>query len=258
MDEQIQAQMQRMQTLDAEERYGELLAYLQELYAATEALPAPARTDYFMTLFQWKMLIEKYPPAAEALARARDEQARRLLAGEYHVGSAPHDPMHFQRADRVALMVEMNRTLEDPGATRAVFLQLEASDPALARRDAYRMLEAIVEAGDFALGERYRGDPLALLRDVNVNAQSMPLFPPGRQAPRLAAELSNLTKDVRIAIAVLCGLQREDEAHALRRALLDGLANDELRAMAERELDVPGTIFGIHAERQTALDEAGG
>lgn len=247
-----------MQALEDEERYAELLACLEELYAETEAKAAPERTDYFMTLFQWKMLIEKYAPAAEALARLRDEQARRLLAGEYHAGSAAHDPMHFQRADRVALIVEMNRTLEDPGATRALFLQLEARDPVLARRDAYRMLEAIVEAGDVALAERYRGDPLALLRTVNVTAQTMPLFPPGREAPMLAADLSNLAKDVRIAIAVLRGLQRETEAHALRRALLDGLANDELRAMAERELDAPGTIHRIHAERQTALDEPGG
>lgn len=250
--------IQHIEALRRDGRFDEVLRALEQRYQATEAMPAPERTDYFFTLFEWKMLIEEYPPAAAALVRARDEQARRLLAGEFYVGGAAYDPEQFQRADRLGLMVEMNDTLHDPGATRAVFLQLEALDPALARGNAYRVLEDIVEAGDFALVERYRGDPLALLRNVNYAAQTMPLFPPGREAPMLAADLSNLTKDVRIAIAVLRGLDRESEAQALRSALLDGLANDELRGVAERELAAPGTIIRMHGERQAALDDAGG
>jgi len=249
--------IQHVEALRQDGRLDEVLHVLEQRYAATEAMPAPERTDYFFTLFEWKLLIVAYPPAAAALARARDGQARRLLAGEYHVGSAVHDPMHFQRADRLGLLVEMNRTLWDPESTRAVFLQLEAQDPALARREAYRVLEAVVEAGDFALAERYRRDPLAGLGNVNHAAQSLPLFPPGREAPMLAADLSNLCKDVRIAIAVLRGLGREPEALALRRALLEGLANEELRAVAERELDEPGAIHRIQGERQAALDEPG-
>jgi len=255
MDEH--AFIQEIEELRQAGRFEEVLRVLEQRYAATEAMPAPERTDYFFTLFEWKMLIEAHPPAAAALAQVRDEQARRLLAGEYHVGSALHDPMQFQRADRFGLLIEMNRTLRDPESTRAVFLQIEAQDSALARREAYRALEAVVEAGDFALAERYRRDPLAGLGNVNHAAQSLPLFPPGREAPRLAADLSNLCKDVRIAIAVLRGLDREPEALALRRALLDGLANEELRAVAERELDEPGTIHRIHGERQAALDELG-
>lgn len=238
-------------------RLDEVLQVLERRYAATERMPAPERTDYFFTLFEWKMLIETYPPAAGALARARDEQARRLLAGEYYVGSGAHDPMQFQRADRFGLMIEMNRTLRDPGSTRAVFLQLEAQDPELARRDAYRALAAIVEAGDFALAERYRRDPLDLLAQVNCAAATLPLFPPGREAPRLAGDLMNLTGDVRIAIAVLRGLDRTAEAEAVRSALLAGLANDELRTVAQRELEVPGTIGNILAEGRMALDAAG-
>lgn len=238
-------------------RLDELLRLLEQRYEATERMPAPERGNYFFTLFEWKMLIEDHAPARSALVRARDEQARRLLAGEYHVGDAAYEESQYQRADRLGLVVEMNRTLGDPGATREVFLQLEARDPVLAQRDAYRVLEAIVEAGDFALAERYRRDPLDLLRNVNFSAATMPLFPPGREAPRLAADLMSLTGQVLIAIAVLRGLDREVEALAVRTALLDGLATEELRRVAERELDAPGTISRLVGEHQAAAYEAG-
>lgn len=261
MDEQTAASIQRMQTLEAEGRHDELLACLEGLYAQAENAPAPARTDYFMTMFQWKLLIEKYAPAASALVRARDEQARRLLGGEPYNGTAPWLEDHrqmFERVERFALIVNMNETLGDPRATHALFLQLEERQPDLARRYAWRALPAIVEAGDFALAERYRGDPLALLAEVNCNARTWTLFPPGRQAPRLAAELMSLTREVRIAIAVLRGLGRQAEADAVRDGLLHGLESEELRMLAERELDEPGTISQRMADHRMALDEASG
>ncbi len=249
--------IQHAEALRQEGRFDEVLRMIEQRYEAAEAMPAPERSDYFFTLFEWKMLIEEYPPAAVSLRSARDDQARRLLAGEFYVGAAAHDPGQFQRADRLGLLVQMNDTLQDPGATLAVFQQLEALDPSLACANAFRVLQHIVEAGDFSLAERYRGDPLALLHNVNHAAQSMPLFPPGREAPMLASDLSNLSKDVRIAIAVLRGLGREEEAQAMRSSLLDGLADKELRDMAERELDVPGSIHRIYGERRAALDGAG-
>lgn len=261
MDDQTHARLQRMHTLDAEGRHGELLAYLEELYAQTEHAPAPARTDYFMTMFQWKLLIEKYAPAASALAGARDEQARRLLGGEPYTGTAPwleDRRQMFERVERFFLIVDMNEMLGDPRATHALFLQLEARQPELARCYAWRALPAIVEAGDFVLAERHRGDPLALLAEVNCNARTFTLFPPARQAPRLAAELMSLTRDVRIAIAVLRGLGRQAEAGAVRAGLLRGLASEELRVLAERELDEPGTISQRMAAHQMALDKASG
>ncbi len=239
--------------------HGEALALLERRYAEAEASPAPGRNDYFMTMFEWKMLAEDYSPAAAALARVRDEQARRLLAGEVHTGSAPvpagaEEP--FKRVRRFALIIDMNHTLADPRATHSLFLQLERQSPELARRYAWQALPDIVEAGDLALADRYRGDPLQLLGDVNCNARSLPLLPPPRQAPRLAAELTSLTRDVRIAITVLRGTGREAEADAVRTALLHGLANAELRALAERELDEPGSIDRMMVEHQMAQDAA--
>lgn len=261
MDEQTRTSIQQMHTMDTEGRHDELLTFLEQLYAQAEQAPAPARTDYFMTMFQWGLLIDKYAPAAAALARVRNEQARRLLGGEPYTGTAPwreDQRRMFERVERFALIVDMNETLGDPRATHALFLQLEARQPELARRYAWRALPAIVEAGDFVLAERYRGDPLELLAEVNCNARTMTLFPPEGQAPRLAAELMSLTREARIAIAVLRGLGREAGGEALRDALLRGLANEELRALAERELDEPGTIGRRMAEHRMALDEASG
>ncbi len=254
----IDPRHQQVSTLDEEGRHGEALAMLQALYAEAEAEPAPDRTRYFMTLFQWKLLTEKYPPACTALAAVRDEQAARLLAGELHAGREDGETSRrepWRRVLRFSLIIEMNRTLGDAHATRALFLQLEARQPELARRHAWQALPDIVEAGDFLLADRYRGDPLALLEDVNQAALGMPLFPPGGKAPRLGAELMNLTTEVRVGIAVLRGLGHEAQAPALRTALLDGLASGPLRMLAERELDEPGTISRELADHRMAWED---
>ena len=108
--------------------------------------------------------------------------------------------------------------------------------------------------GDFALAERYRGDPLASLEGVNDQARCAPLFPLPGQAPRLAAELMNLATAVRLGAAILRGLGRGSEAEALRASLLAGLATAELKEWARRELDLPGTITREIVDRQMAQD----
>ncbi|SFD93064.1 hypothetical protein [Massilia yuzhufengensis] len=256
----IDPRQQQVSQLDEAGRHAEALALLQELYAEAEAEPAPERTRYFMTMFQWKMLTENYPPASTALAAVRDDQATRFLAGEMYSGSGGDNhgsskEAPWQRVSRFSLIVDMNRTLADPRATHALFLQLEAASPELARRHAWQALPDIVAAGDFTLADRYRRDPLALLGDVKENARSMPLFPPPGQAPRLSAELSNLAGDVRVGIAVLRGLGRAEEADALRAALLAGLPPGQLRDLAERELDERGTIHRALAAHQMTLED---
>jgi hypothetical protein len=258
MDDLTRARIERMQALEAEGRHDALLAYLQELYAEAEAAPAPARPDYFMTMFQWSLLIEKYPPAAAALAAARDEQVRRLLQGEPYTGTAaPLEDRRemFGRVERIALIVEMNEKLGDPRATYVLFQQLEARQPALARDYGWRVLPAVVEVGDFVMADRLRGDPLELLEPVKRAAREFPLFPPQGKAPRLSAELSNLAREVRIGIAVLRGFGRVAQADALRAQLSAGLEG-ELRTMAERELEDPGYITRSIVEHQMALEDA--
>ncbi|MGK5081380.1 hypothetical protein [Janthinobacterium sp. HLX7-2] len=211
-----------------------------------------------MTMLEWKFLADAYAPAHAALKAERDEQIRRLLAGGQYVGrddsGGQQTEMPFGRASRFSLIVEMNETLGDSRSTYALFARLDASDAELARQYAWQALPSVIEAGDFALADRYRGAPLAQLDMVNALAASLPLFPVPGTAPRLAAELTNLVKDVRIAIAVLRGQGHAAEADALRGALLAGLAQDDLRALAQRELDAAGSITQLLVERHMAQE----
>lgn len=68
----------------------------------------------------------------------------------------------------------------------------------------------------------------------------------------------SLTREARIGIAVLRGLGREAEAGAVRERLLRGLENEELRALAERELEEPGAISRRMADHRMAQDQASG
>ncbi|MBQ5939122.1 hypothetical protein [Massilia sp. AB1] len=251
------ARTERMRDLYEAGRYADLLVLLQQSLAEAELEVAPERTRFFMTMFHWKMLVEDYPPARAELEAARDEQAARLFAGDLYAGlddDAAKDEDSFRRVQRFSLIADMNRTLGDARSTHALFVRLDAGQPALARQYAYLALPEVVEVGDFALADRYRHDPLRLLAEVNRDSTAWPLFPPPIH-PRMSAQLSNLVRDVRIGIDVLRGLGRVAEADALPESLLSGLASGELRAWAQRELAEPGSITRHFVECQMALED---
>jgi RimJ/RimL family protein N-acetyltransferase len=80
------------------------------------------------------------------------------------------------------------------------------------------------------------------------------LFPPAGTAPRLAGELSNFARDLRLRAAILRGLGRGLEADALLDAAMAGLANDELRDWVRRDLRWPGVIHRAMADHQMEQD----
>jgi hypothetical protein len=209
---------------------------------------------HFITMFEWSQLAEKYYPAYEALVSARDEQVRRLLDGDEIFGARGDARPH----SRFQVIVNMNETLKDSRATYELFVQMVSFLPTLARREAFMALPAIVEAGDFSLAERYLADPLERLEELNRLARDLPLFPPLGAAPRLAAELSNFMKDVVLRAAVLRGLGRETEAESLRNVALAGIASDDMRALGNREIAVPGTIIREITSYRMSLDAASG
>ncbi|OEZ90983.1 hypothetical protein JAB8_15670 [Janthinobacterium sp. HH106] len=254
----IDSRLTRLIALRAEGRHAQALPLLQLLFADAGRVVNPARSSYFIPMREWKFLAEAYAPAYTALQVERDAQIRLLLSGEHvfgrHDSSVPPASNAFGRASRFSLIVEMNETLGDVRSTADLFARLDVSAPELARRHAWQALPAVVEVGNFALAERYRCPaPLAHLETVNTLAASQPLLPAPGTAPRLAAELMNLVKDVRIATAVLRGQGQAAEADALCAALLAGLANDAMRTLAQRELDAPGSITAAIVKRQ--MDE---
>ena len=233
----------------------EALSVLEQLFKNAELVVAPARPYIFMTMFQLQQLAEQYEPARVFLRNTRDTQAERLLAGDLHFGPDGEPAIDdYRRIRRFSLIVEINEMLEDYASTCEVFLQLDSGHPALARRYAWAALPALVTEGHFALADRYRHDPLELLEVVNEAALALPLYPQPRGAPRLASELTNLVRDVRIGMAVLRGMRDNDKADAVRDALLSGLQSDELKALAQRELEAPGTIMRELVERQMAQE----
>jgi hypothetical protein len=224
-------------------RHAEALALLRQLFADAARAGAPARPNLFLVMLEWAFLAAVYPPARAALEEARDEQVGRLLAGDMTVGPDGATHPAFLHGSRFALVAEMNRILGDVRSTYEVFVRLDAMRPDLARRHAFLALPAVVAACDFALADRYSGDPLAHLTALNATADVYPLFPPPDQAPRLAAELTLLVNDVRTASAVLRGRGRVTDALALRARLLAGLPSGPVRTLAQRELDEEGTIM---------------
>ena len=231
------------------------LRLLEEALRSEELTVAPERPDIFMTMFLWTQLAEQYPPARLALQSVRDAQVERLLAGDVYFGPGGGDTgEYFMPISRFSLIVDINKTLRELPSTCEVFLKLHSDHPALARRYASSALPALVEAGQFTLADQYRDDPLRWLESVNEVALTFALHPQPIEAPRLAAELTNLVSDVRIGAAVLRGLGRASEADALLETLLSGLSSGELKTAARRELDAPGTIIREFVDHQMVTE----
>ena len=236
-------------------RHEEALTLLGQLFDEADSEPAPSRNRFFMTMLEWQFLLEVHPPAQSPLRARRDAQVERLLGGAEYAGSTPGEAGDFRRAPRFFLIAEMNELLGDERSTWETFKKLDAMYPAQAHSYAHVALDAVVAMRDYALAERYCGEPLDLLDAVNAGAREHPLFPPQRHPPRLAMDLSNLAKAVRIGMAILRGRGEDAEADKLREALLAGLESAELSDLARRELDEPGTITRVVVERQMAEED---
>jgi hypothetical protein len=233
-----------------EGRYEDAVGDLVGLFARICRDEAFAASTLFIVMFEWSMLCGEYVPAREALARTRDAQAHLLLGGDNAFRCGRGYP-----STRFQLIADINDTLGDPRSTRDLFVHMESAMPEAARHAAWTALPAMVAAGDFGRAERYLPEPLARIGEVNGMAGTLPLFPPLGAAPRLAAELSNTMKDVRLCAETLEGLGRGAEAAELRRAALAGLDGAEMRELAGRELADPGTIHRELAAHRMALEE---
>ncbi|AVR97192.1 hypothetical protein C9I28_17250 [Pseudoduganella armeniaca] len=226
------------------------LPLLVDVLAQVDSDPGNDLGSEFIVLFAWTQLAASHAPARAALVAARDDQAARLLAGDDVFGPRT---VPFPRS-RFMIVAQIDERLGSLRATYELFLEMLRRQPALARRHAHRALPAIVAAADFALAERYLPEPLALLAELNELATRLPLYPGDREAPRLAAELSNYVADVCLRAAILDGLGRSDEASKGRHAALAGIASDELRRLALRESRAPGTITRAVSEHRSTLD----
>lgn len=242
-----------------EGRFEEAVPMLVQLFERSEQESASMHSPFFITMFEWQLMLADYPPARTALQALRDVQIRKFLAGQLIF--APDDtPVMadepWRQKPRFSVIVRINDLLKDRASTCGLFAELDANNPELARRYDYMALPAIVAEQQWALAERYRRDPLQMLPECNRLRDTFPLFPPSDQAPRLAATLTGLLREVHLALAVLEHTGRAGEATALRAALLAGLEDDKMRDLAARDLAEPGTISRELADHRMAMDAA--
>lgn len=235
-----------------EGRDDDALRLLLTLYDQDGHLDPEVGDSRNIASYLWQLLVPCHPPARDALIRMRERQVSKLLAGDHVYSADVRRPR-----SRFEIVADMNGILKDSRSTYDLFVRFESLLPDLARRQAYRALPAMVEAGDFARADRYLADPLEQLGHLNGLAPHLPLFPPAGVPPRLAGELSNFMRDVRLREATLRGLGREAEAQTLRAAALAGIVSDEMRTLAEREIAEPGTIIREVSEHREAQDGPG-
>jgi hypothetical protein len=253
----------RRQIQDMRETHApdQVLPLLQQYFAQLEAVEQPDKTDLFVVMFEWQLLLEQqYAPARAALVTLREQQIARLLAGCRYLGCGISDKAAWAAApwlwvERQDLVVQMNELLGDPDSSGELLAKLEAEQPEHASRLGRRAIPALIAIEDYARAERYLGEPLAMLDAVNESARTLPWLPPPGVAPRLTAETCNLATSVRHAVVILRGTGREKEAQDLRAALLSGLESDVLRAAAERELDEPGAIIRMLVDHQVQQEQ---
>jgi hypothetical protein len=227
------------------------LRILLEIEGAARHAGTPLRPPAFTVMVEWAQLAEAYPPARAALVALRDEHAALLRSGDLHSGTSRFSDEPTSRFWDIAWF---NDILHDTHSTHELFTWLMQALPEEAQRQSMRALPAIVAEGDFALAARYMREPLMLLDEVNGTARFQPLLPAINRAPRLAATLTNYIKDVGLQCAILAGLGHADEAKDLRATALAGIESAELRALAQRELENPGTITKMVTDHLATQD----
>lgn len=230
-------------------RHGDALRIVKSQFNQIASCAKDAHLKYFITMFEWEQLLRDDAAARVAMINERDNQLLRVMAGD-----AILCPDAIRPISRVKVIIDMNRSLDDGPATYRMVTRLLQDNPALMRQEIGMALPAIVEAGDYSLAAKYLKNPLDRLDELNRQAQTLPLYPANKAPPRLAAQLSSFMGDVVLLSKVLKGLKQDAEADALRRAALTGIQSEELRTLATREFDEPGTITKTMVEHQMAQE----
>jgi hypothetical protein len=140
--------------------------------------------------------------------------------------------------------VAINRVLQRSGLTHRLILQIEAAHPELAQECAPLALNAIVEAGDFALAYRYTSEPLKVLeeesRHLNESIATLESEPPS-PAPRFAAYVHIYCESVRLLCAILRGVNEADAAVQLEEKAVELVDSPKARdAVRQRLRETPG------------------
>lgn len=213
---------------------------------ALEADPEWRGVRLSFALRDWIYLADQFPPARAALQNIRDrESARMLLPGHASI-------------ERFREVRTINEALREENATYQLFLQLDELDAELATQCAELAMSALVKCEDFRLARRYLPAPSARIAELaarlNDSADAL-ASQPASAAPALLAYVLNYAKEVRLVLATLTGLGEDSEANNAQQAALDHIRSEGLRAVIQRELEMPGsTIAAMMAQSEADKD----
>ena len=209
-----------------EEALGELVWFHEH---ALEEEPALYGVRNSFGLLYWMDLARAYPSARTALEAQRDRHVAALLAGT---------------GGRQAFkdLAAINEHLGCKAQTYQVFTDLLARDPDTAQACSRRAMDAIIEAGDFALAGRFLSYPEQLVRHASASLnwdvanRRVRAF---TTAPRIKAHIHNYAEDVKRIVTVLEGCGRRDEARRITALAADLVPATTIRRAVRAAL-LPG------------------
>jgi hypothetical protein len=205
-------------------RFADALAKLvwfhQHAMEYNESLSGIRRTS---ALADWRLLAYRYGPAREKLVAIRDASAR--------------DVMHGAKTARASFIdvAAINETLDEEERTRALFMNLDRTNPVLAKDVYTRAQPILVRSGDYALCGKYI-DPAVSLEHLTTAYRTGARY--ARRAMGGDVDLAQLqfTSEAALVTALLARNARMNEARKF--------ADDALKVV-----DIPR----FHTELQAAL-----
>ena len=207
-----------------EQRYEDALAKHLWLYhqgAKVEPRWAPARTSFAMG--DWAHLAVKFPPAMEALKRERDAAEANVKAGKDAVKSFDD-------------FAAINRELDEPGPTAALFLWVEARDPELAKAVARSAQHALLQSGDYKTASKYVDANAAMAQVVRMRSGMVANMPKDADEQFRKSARETYAREAARIVAMVAANGRRAHAKVLYEQALDADGSADVRAVLEPAL----------------------
>ena len=213
--------LQEINSLISEGKYEEALQKHLWFHEESKTSTGMGGVRLSFALAQWVELGKKYPKALDALMQIRDQHETALLNG-----TARFPEFHEVYA--------INRTLEEDQKTYALFMQLHARQPEIARQCFHVAMDLVVNNKNYEVTASYLGDPiqryerLEQMREMNLGLMQRN---PNLDNPRFKqrADETFVAKTVQL-IDILSHLKRMDEAREIQKRALSYFPSPELKS----------------------------
>lgn len=227
---EAQQRLDAAQTATREGRYAEALAqFLWFHHHALVEMPSMYGVRRSFALSSWKELANVYPDAMRALENERAQAAKALLHGEADI-EAFRD------------VVAIDRYLNGNALSYAMYVELAAAQPVLAKQCANAALPFIVAAKDYQLAAQIMDDAEARIAHETDRfnheirrLQGRPVM----RVPQRWAVTRICSNGIGLVLDILHGSGRDDEARRLRARALKLIQSPSARRAVDDALVHP-------------------